>query len=148
MAIIGSDVSLITNAISSDRHLHVLPSVYPPRLDQQIMCELTSSESFITTQPVFDHIFTHRRDSSFDDCVDIVHRHMRSHPYNLVIFSNLCNGTVRISDDVDNRKYIEYLSMFLPVYCKSYGMKYVTVLKESDIRNAINIVISISSWNP
>ncbi|MCK9326974.1 MAG: ATP-binding protein [Bacteroidales bacterium] len=75
---------------------------------------------------------------AFDDCLCLINNHMRTKPYDLIVFVNeyfpLVDNGLRDIDPVAQRQTFSAMSIMIPAMCNAYGIPFLRVTGHTNSR--------------
>lgn len=129
-------------ASTFDRQTRNTPLIQRMILEKQIAAEQSiNSYNVLMDRCVIDNIvycWMASETATFDDCLYLIDRHMRTRPYDLVVFIDeifpLIDNGLRNMDPVEQRRTFRALSLILPSLCNAYSIPLMRVVGHTSDR--------------
>lgn len=129
-------------ASTFDKRIRNTSNVQRMILEKQIDVEREArGHMILLDRCVFDNLiycWIASPELSFDDCLCLINKHMRTKPYDLIIFVNeffpLVDNGLRDMDPVAQRQVFSLMSFAIPIMCNAYNIPLMRVVGHSDIR--------------
>jgi len=129
-------------ASTYDRQTRDTPHIQRMILEKQIAVETnTASHMVLMDRCVFDNLvycWNVSPELSFDDCLCLINNHMKTKPYDLIVFINeffpLVDNGLRSMDPVAQRRIFSLMSFVIPSLCIAYNIPLMRVVGHSNIR--------------
>jgi nicotinamide riboside kinase len=125
-----------------DRDSRNTPHIQRMILEQQIKREQSATgATILLDRCVLDNLvycWQVCHTIAFDDCLCLINKHMRTRPYDLVVFVNeifpLVDNGLRDMDPVAQRQTFSLMSAMIPAMCSAYSVPLMRVVGHTNER--------------